>query len=118
MGDEPFTESQKERDRRSAVIIEAMLGDHMHVLHTAEDGSPLTDIRSASLQTGKNKVIQKYSTFYCARIVRFFYMILYDLQHVAHSMRLSVPYLDELFFPFMNDDAYLLSRKTFPPRGQ
>jgi hypothetical protein len=63
--------------------------------------------------------MQKYGTFYCAKIVRFGFAIMYDLEHEAQKAGLDdVPALHEFFFPFFNDDAYLLSRKTFPVRGR
>ena len=113
-----YSERQRKKDAQSAALADELLRDHALVLHTAEDGSPLTSIESAALQTGKNKVIQKYGTFYCAKIARFLYMVLYDLVYDANRAGLEIPYLSEFFFPFMNDDSYLLSRKTFPPPGQ
>ena len=45
-------------------------------------------------------------------------MILYDLEHEAQNAGLDdVPALHEFFFPFLNEDTYLKSRKTFPTRG-
>lgn len=111
-----YSDAQRRRDTNSANIINTMIGEMSSVRYTAEDGTAMTDVRSASLQTGKNKILQKYGTFYCAKIARFAYMVLYDLNHEAHSAGMDVPYLYEFFFPFMNEDAYLLSRKTFPPR--
>jgi len=115
-----YTNRQQQKDLREAAIIEAMVAGSAGaiVLHTAEDGSPITSLAAGALQTGKNKVLQKYGTFYCAKIARFLYMVMYELVHEAHTAGLGIPYLYELFFPFMNDDAYLLSRKTFPPQGQ
>jgi hypothetical protein len=113
-----YSAKRRQRDKQSARIIESMIGSFTAVLHTAEEGHALTDVRSASLRTGENKIIQKYGTFYCAKVVRFLYMILYDLNHEAHRVKLPIPYLYELFFPFMNEDSYLLSRKTFLPLGQ
>lgn len=113
-----YSARHRERVERNASIIDQMLGSFSTVHHTAEDGSPLTDVRSASLHTGENAIVQKYGTFYCAKIARFFYMILFDINNEAHKARLPLPYLCELFFPFMNDDKYLLSRTTFAPLGQ
>jgi len=67
-----YSEAQRQRNIQSAIIIEHMLGSFTAVLHTTEEGSPLTDVKSASLRTGENKIIQKYGTFYCAKIVRFY----------------------------------------------
>lgn len=113
-----YSERQKSKDLRSAELMEAALGGYALIRHTAEDGAALTSVQSAALQTGKNKVMQKYGTFYCVKLVRFLYMILSDLIYESYSARLDIPHLDEFFFPFLNKDAYLLSRKTFPPQSQ
>jgi len=113
-----YSMEERRIDAEHASAIQQVMGNYALVRHTAEDGSPIASLEDGALQTGKNKKMQKYGTFYCVKIVRFLYMILYDLVREAHSKRLEIPYLDELFFPFMNDDKYLLSRKTFPPRGQ
>lgn len=113
-----YSKAKKAKDEAVAELNELVLGPYSRVLHTAEDGSPLESMQTAVLQTGKNKVMQKYGTFYCVRIVRFLYMLLYDLEGPAQATGVDVPYLHELFFPFLNDDKYLLSLRTFPPRGQ
>ncbi len=113
-----YLSARKTRDENNATLIDAMLRDAVSVRHTAEDGSALDDVFSASMQTAQNRITQKYGTFYCASICRFLYMTIYELVRVSHSQRLDVPFLDEFFFTFMNDDSFLLSRKTFPPRGQ
>lgn len=113
-----YSNKRRHKDAASAAHLEALLGPQAYVRHTAEDGSPMTTMESAALQTSRNMIIQKYGTFYCAKIARVLYMILFDLVHEAHSAGIDVPFLYELFFPFMNDDDYLLSRRTFPPRGQ
>ena len=113
-----YSQRQQQKDMQSAALIEELVGGFAFVRHTAEDGTPLDSMMSASLQTGKNKIVQKYGTLYCARIARFLYMLLYDLTHRAHRGGMEIPFLCEFFFPFMNSDKYLLSIKTFPPRGQ
>lgn len=113
-----YSEAMRERDRRNAAMIGAMMGGVSSVRHVSEDGTVLGTIEDASLRTGENQIMQKYGTFYCAKVVRFPYMILYDLEYAAHAAHLDdVPALHEFFFPFLNRDAYLKSRKTFPARG-
>lgn len=113
-----FTVRREARVRRNAQVIETLVGDIMSVAHTAEDGTPLRDTFSASYQAGMTEIIRKYGTLYAARLCRYLYYLLWEMRHKCHENKVEVPYLEELFFPFMNDDAYLLSRKTFPPRGQ
>lgn len=113
-----YQPTRRARDDANAILLQKSLGQIMLVRHTAEDGSALNSVQTAFRRGAENRVLQKYGTFYCVKIVRFAYMILYDLEHEAHASGLSdVPFLHELFFPFSNDDAYLKSRKTFPVRG-
>jgi hypothetical protein len=113
-----YPQAVREKDERNAALIGALMGPVAMVRHVSEDGSILDTVEGASLRTGENKVMQKYGTFYCAKVVRFAYMILYDLEHEAQSAGLDdVPVLHEFFFPFLNNDAYLKSRKTFPVSG-
>lgn len=113
-----YSPKRRERDEQVAHAMDALLSPVSSIRHSAEDGTALNTIESASRRTGENKVMQKYGTFYCAKIVRFAYMILYDLESDAHASGLDdVPYLHEFFFPFLNDDSYLKSRKTFPAAG-
>lgn len=113
-----YSPRQRQKDIASAQLMQQTIGPFALVRHIAEDGTSLDDIESAALQTSRVKVIQKYGTFYCAKIVRYLFMVLYEMVHAAHKVHLPVPFLYELFFPFLNDDAYLLSRRTFPPQGQ
>jgi hypothetical protein len=114
-----YLNRQKFKDRIFAEEMGGIVGPYMFARQTAEDSSPLLSFEPGALQTSKNKVIQKYGTFYCAKIARFLFMVLYDLGSEAHRNSLEIPELWEFFFPFIDkEDAYLLSRKTFPPPGQ
>lgn len=110
-----YTQRMRERDEANAGAMAGLFGPYMHVTHTAEDGSELSDAYSAALQTGRSKFMQKYGTFYCVRLCRYSYRILRGINDAAHAARIDVPYMCEHFFPFENDDSYLLGRTTFPP---
>jgi hypothetical protein len=113
-----YSKRARERDKHNAGMMEALMGPISMVRFSAEDGQELNTIEAASLRTGENKVLQKFGTFYCAKIARFAFLILRDVEHETHAAGLDdVPALHEFFFPFMNDDSYLMSRKTFPARG-
>lgn len=116
--DNHYSIKQKQKDNIQATKAQKFYGDFVLVRHTAEDGSSLDDLESLIRQSDNNKIVQKYGTFYCAKIARFLYIILHDISFEARKHDFEIPYLDEMFFPFMNEDKYLLSRKTFPPRGQ
>jgi hypothetical protein len=112
-----YSSNRQKRDLAVARQMHEYLSPLMHVMHTSEQGDPLTSVEAASLQTGKNRILQKYGTFYTAKICRFFFMVIYQLHRDSMKTGLQIPFLDEFFFPFMNDDSYLINRKTFPPRS-
>ena len=113
-----LTDKKVKKIRSNAILLHQKTAHYTYVSHTAEDGTPLADVFSASYQTGITEVIRKYATLYSARLCRYLYYILWSIRHECHNNGQVVPCLEELFFPFMNDDAYLLSRRTFPPRSQ
>lgn len=113
-----FTKRVETRVRRNAEIISDRTGHMTSVQFTAEDGTPLTDVFTASYHTGKTDVLRKYGTLYAARLCRVIYYLLWGVERKCQGEDIAAPYLTELFFPFMNEDSYLLGIKTFPPRGQ
>lgn len=113
-----YSEKRRAADVERAHTMANGLAGAALVLHTAEDGTVLADFANASAHTGKIAVVQKYGTFYAVSVCRLLYLILFELVHEAHSKQLDVPTLYEYYFPFMNEDRYLLGLKTFPPRGQ
>ena len=114
-----LTPRRRAEIEHNAKVIGKLMGDYAHVAHTAEDGSALNTARDASYQAGLNKTLQKYGTFYCARICRYMYVILSSLHRISMSdvKLLQIPFLDELYYPFDNEDSYLIRQKTFPPRS-
>ncbi|MGU3420759.1 hypothetical protein [Methylobacterium sp. D54C] len=112
------TPKREQKIRFNAEIVHRATSEFRIVRHTAEDGTPLNDVFSASYHTGITEITRKYGNLYGARLCRYLYYTLWHMRHECHNHDQDVPYLDELFFPFMNDDAYLLSRRTFPPLSQ
>lgn len=113
-----MTEKHEEKIKANARAVEVLYGHMMSVSHTAEDGTPLSDAYSASYQTGTTEIIRKFGTFYTASVCRYLYCVLRSMCRLCQSSGHDVPYLEELYFPFMNSDRYLLSLKTFPPQSQ
>lgn len=111
------TPKKQARELAEVNYINERAGHLFMVMDTSEDGRLMTDYKDAALQTARVKVLQKYGVWYVAKAFRYFYMILYRLTRRAQGAGLDTPYLEEFFFPFLNDDAMLM-RKTFPPRGQ
>ena len=111
-----YSKKRRQEDEKKAVIAQSSLSSFVHVNHTSEQGLHIDSVKDASLQAAKNRILQKFGTFYCVKVCRFFYMMLYDVNCLALTNGHDLPFLYEFFFPFLNDDDYLIQRKTFPPR--
>lgn len=113
-----YSSKNQNQDRARAAVMQGLMGPVSMVRFLGEDDQQINSIEDASLRSAENKVIQKFGTFYCAKIARFLYVLLRRLEFEAHRAKLDdVPALHEFFFPFLNSDSYLKSRKTFPARG-
>src|SRR5712691_11621282 len=84
-----YPKQKRERDERNTAAIGAMMEPIPMVLQSSEDGTELNTVESASRRTGENKIMQKYGTFYCLKIVRFAFMVMYDLEHEARKANLD-----------------------------
>lgn len=102
--------------KQRAAIINALIGDMAHVLHTNETGSVMSDITSASERTGQTKWAQKYGRFYTLSVVRWLAYIFNEMTHTAGYE----PGLESLFghYEFFQtytvDNDFLLTRKVWP----
>jgi hypothetical protein len=104
----------QKRHEQNAKLIDAMLGEHAMVRHTAESGRPLNSLYDASLQTAVTEFSAPYVRMYVMQIVRFLGRLLSELGYRAQAGGLdNVPYLLEFFAIFNNDDQYFKSRKRW-----
>lgn len=85
------------------------------VYHLSETGDVINDLENSSFKTGMTNSITKYRILYVAQIVRYWVEILRGLQYNAFqiSEKQEIPWMSESFTIFNNDDAYLLTRKSF-----
>lgn|SRR5574343_27142 len=85
------------------------------VYHLSETGEVIDDLTKSSFRTGMTEAITKYRILYVAQIVRYWVEILRGLQYKAFqfSREQQIPWMNESFTIFNNNDAYLLTRKSF-----
>jgi len=103
----------KEKIELNAKLAEALLGQHVQVLHYSEDRKEL-DLKDSSYLTGMNKAVAKYRRLYVLQIIRYWVDLLGSLQHKAMSSKNNdIPFFSEIFALFNNEDSYFLTRKTF-----
>jgi hypothetical protein len=108
------TERRKQAIERNASAVAQVMGGLATVLHTAEGGSEITDIKEASSRTGMYEAVAPFRQLYVLQIVRYWAELAIELGHLAQELgREDVPFLSELFGPFCNADAYIRTRKTW-----
>lgn len=102
--------------KQRAAIINAMLGDVTHVLHTNETGGVMSDLNTASERTGQTKWAQKYGRFYTLSVVRWLACIFDEMTHTAgYSPGLESLFGHyEFFQTYTVDDDFLRTRKVWP----
>ena len=84
------------------------------VIVSTPNGPGIRDLRSHFEHQQEVTFIQRKAQLHTLQIIRFFAATLSNVQHAAHRGGLaSVPFFDEQFAYFFNDDAYLKSRKTW-----
>lgn len=109
-----YTKRQKDKHINNARIIDAMLSDFALVRFHAEDGHALDTAFDASLQTAQTKFAKSFSRMYVMQIMRFLSLLLSDLSYVTVEKGYEdIPYLNDFFGIFFNDDKYFKSRKTW-----
>jgi hypothetical protein len=107
---------QKKKDaiQRNAVVVAAMLGEHVDVRHTSELNQEVTDVQEASEMTGMYEAVAPYRRLYVLQVIRYWVELLSSLGGEAAKIGPEdIPYFDEMFRAFYNDDAYFKSRKTW-----
>jgi hypothetical protein len=102
---------KKETIRQNANIVAAMLGANSMVVHTSENGDPITDLEDCSYRTGVFETVAPYRQLYVLQVIRYFTEVLLSLHYQARDG--DIPSFSEVFALFYNDDRYMRSRKTW-----
>jgi hypothetical protein len=112
-----LSDKQKKKLRSDPKVLDSLVEGFSMV--NADNVSPATPADVTAVQASLNPHLQKYATYYCARICRYLYEILLSITREAQDnvAGVEVPNLGGVFFPFETDDAALLARKTFPTRA-
>lgn len=102
------------KDEELARDAEKLIGSASMVLHSAEDGTPISTIYEATLQSRRFEIIQREGTLICACLARYVADVIWVLTWRARAAGADdVPDLAEFFAILYNDDAYLRGRKNF-----
>jgi hypothetical protein len=105
----------QKRDKARAQIAEAAIGHMSSVVHSTEIHTPIDTIAAMFEHGAKTKVIQKWGQFYTLQVIRYVARLISSLSYPAETISNDIPHLIEYFALFLNEDAYLKSRKTWSP---
>ena len=109
-----YTSVQRKKDYEFAGFADILLGEASSVAHIAEDGKPISSIHDAALRSRRMELIQRESTFLCARIARHISELITELVYACRRVAASeVPDLFEFFAMLYNEDKFLQSKKVF-----
>ena len=92
-----------------------MFADNAAVTFVDEAGSLINSVYAGSQRTGETEVATKWAPLYVLQLARWLTFLIYDLaQKGAYVCRIEqLLGLEEHFAIFMNEDAYLKSRRTW-----
>jgi len=108
------SKKKKEKIIHNARIIGYHLSPISHVVHYSETGKEINNVEIASLLTGMTEAIMKYRQLYVLEIIRYWTELLGILQSKAMQLgRYEIPFMNEIFAIFYNNNSYFLTRKTF-----
>lgn len=111
--EEMISKSKKEQISSNAQMIENAMLNSGKITFISEDGTIMNDFKSSSLLIGMKNAIIPYRQLYITQIIRYWVELLTKLQYIAIQLgKQEIPFFNEMFAVFYNDDAFLKSRKN------
>lgn len=90
------------------------LSSHTSIFHISETGQIIATYEDASFRTGMYEAVAPHRQFYVLQVIRYWVEILCELGHQAQLLgHKEIPFFNEIFGGFYNDDSYFRSRKTW-----
>ena len=110
---EKISDKKKEKIKRDASLVHYLTSNFVMIRHTGEDGKEINTAFEGSLRTGINDAVAPYRQLYVFHIIRFFAESLQEIESIARRKHFfEIPYFNEIFRVFYNDDSYFKNRKT------
>jgi hypothetical protein len=108
-----YPESSRRRDEKNANALELLMGHMSRAFHSDEVGSPMITLYEQALNSARADFARRWERRYILQIARFIGRTIIDLTGTAQRRRMRIPFLDEFYSIFDNDDSYFLERKTW-----
>lgn len=111
-----YGKAVQDRVESNAELSDAVASPFMMVIHTNESGNTMRDVKSASIRTGQNIIVQKWGRYHSLVIARWLATVLSKLSSIAcYEHGVDGFYgLNEYFDSYTVDDSFLKTRKIWP----
>jgi hypothetical protein len=105
-------------DVLEAQELQGSMGDVVSGIRFDEAGRPIENLDQGLIQSAEIQNIQRFGPFYCLQLIRYLAAVLEELRTGSSGVGLpALPFFIEIFSPFLNDDQFLKSRKTWVVPG-
>lgn len=113
-----YGKSSQRRVEANAEVIDYFMSPISMVRQTDENGRMMQDVKSASIRTGQNKIVQRLGRYYALTITRWLSDVLSEIARTAcHQHNVEGFFgIEEYFYTYTVDDSFLKSRKVWPLR--
>lgn len=109
-----YSQRQRQKDETKMRAMAQLLERGAFVLHSREDGQPLTSVFEVSMQAEITRRIKPFVRMYVLQVARFIGAVFMELTHLSYARgRDDIPNLVWIFAIFNNDDEYLKQRATW-----
>ena len=110
---EKISDKKKDKIKTNTSLIHALTSEFVMIAHSGEDVAEINEAYEGSFRTGLNDAVASYRQLYVFHIIRFFAESLQEIESIARRKHFfEIPYFNEIFRVFYNDDSYFKNRKT------
>jgi hypothetical protein len=107
-------DKRKRKLEGNSAAVSALMAQYAMVLHTAETGCEINEMREASYRSGIYKAVAPYRQLYVLQIIRYWVEVLCELEHEPGGMKTEdIPFFGELFGTLRCSDKLFKTRRTW-----
>jgi len=104
---------RKSQISHNARVIGSLMSSFTSVRHISETGTEITTVEEGSFRTGFFEAVAPWRQLFVLHIIRYFVELLGELQYKGMKIGNDIPFFNEIFREFYNDDKYMKTRKTW-----
>lgn len=108
-----YTERSREHHTEHALLMEELLGDYAKIRFQNELGDEVDSIFDGSMLASMTESAIPFTRMYVMQICRFLGLLLSELGRAAMPDFKEIPYFNDFFKIYYNDDKYFKGRKTW-----